>query len=932
MGLPSGTFTHPASGRLQVVFRGAWTADDAEWTGGDWDILLRCYVGSGGARRTAMVSLRNSTATIEVPYTGGAEVHVGMEYVTHGFGTAATVTAKDLTIACHLLPPVQRPRVLRFADLLQQLTEQLRPMALTPQTPRWEPDTDTGVHWFVRPLSAMATHSAAADRFTSEDPAAPGTTFFNHPLAADRDVNPIDPASVSTVGYASKTWTGTPVPMDTQVLTDTTTSPGTVLYYIRSSNGPGFTDPLDGVFKGTAIVEWNYADLSELEGASYETAWPGLSAVDKSVMSPGDTLWVCGEFDDQVLNVTGLSGIAGAYVKIRLDYPSDPGRINAARVLTGTWTPSGSEWWLPMPNTSECMLFQDDERLVGINTRSRCRARITAYDATADTINIGNIRRILTGHPIDIASDFVTDGLPAGLTANTRYYAIVVTSNWAFYSVSEAQYTLKLAASYADAIAGTAVDITGPPADPSRNAFVYVQQHDYPFYDPVIGALEPGQYAVDVVQQRLYMRPTSGAPGDYTLRLASESYAAIGACIYGENCSYIKILGGGEYGGLFADTPAPLGRVGMAHQNAIEFNGSGSDIVVDGLLIKGCRSGVAFLNVQRGTVRNSRVRDCAHHACGGESLTGTQEPDLLLERNWISEIGNKHEFGDAQALVTNPHCDRAIYRRNLVQHLGDNKKVSNPSGAVFDASAYVSAYLNWFDDCHGKTFELEAGNGEPPVLNPVVFASIVTRQGQGLPRSENLVQRVGLVHLSLNGPTDSGVIGARVIGNLVAWASIGNRAPDTLDDCGLVYQRTNNHSTGGGSNELAAFERNAVFSVDGPVWAIQKNANASAAPWPTRAADRNLYAGVPEFGIQTSSGTVLQTWSGAQIQGLAAGNWTADTGNDVHSELAVLSPQDLARGPTLAELEILRLYDEYDTYEQPTEDLMGAFPFADVAE
>jgi hypothetical protein len=96
-------------------------------------------------------------------------------------------------------------------------------------------------------------------------------------------------------------------------------------------------------------------------------------------------------------------------------------------------------------------------------------------------------------------------------------------------------------------------------------------------------------------------------------------------------------------------------------------------------------------------------------------------------------------------------------------------------------------------------------------------------------------------------------------------------------------------------------------------------------------ADRNLYAGVPEFGIQTSSGTVLQTWSGAQIQGLAAGNWTADTGNDVHSELAVLSPQDLARGPTLAELEILRLYDEYDTYEQPTEDLMGAFPFADVA-
>lgn len=931
MGVPTGVFSDPADCRLQVVFTCEWAVNEGEWTSGTWDILLRCYVGSGATRRTAMISLRNPTATIEVPYTGGTEVPVGMEYVTHGFGGTGTVEAHKLSIACHRLKTVDRPRVLRFADLLQQLTEQLRPMALTPQTPRWEPDSD-GDEWFVRPLSAMATNEDTAARFLSAVDEGEGGVC-NHPLSGARSPNPIDPDSVVALGYDNKTWTGASVPCQTQVLT--AVEDDVTVYYIRVTEGP---------VDGTVTITWNYADLDVLDGSTYALAWPSLPAVQwgSGAVQASDTLWVCGTHRGAGLTV-GASGTAGSYIKIRLDHPADPGRIDKAAPISTPWTAEGSEWWTPLANVSECMVYEDEHRLVGVNIRSRCRSNITAVNPAADTITFANIRRVDTGDVIDIASDFVGDKLPGGLSQNTRYYAIVVSSPWisspstTFYGVVAHTYVVKLAASYADAIAGTAIDLGPRGSEPPPNAFVFVRQTTAPFFDPVPGTLDPGEYAMDVVHQRLYYRPTTDTPAEHDVRVAAETYGgdaafgAVGSCIYGINRSYIKVLGGGEYGGLFADTPAPAGRLGLSNSNVIEFD-TGEHIVVDGVLIDGGRSGVTYKNVQYGTVRNSRIRNCAHHACGGEDLTGTQEPDLLLERNWISEIGNLHEFGDAQSLVTNPHCDRAIYRRNFVQHLGDNKKVSNPACAVFDASEDISCYLNWFDDCNGKTFELAAGNGEPPVLNPVIFANVTTRQGQGLPRDENLLQRVGLLHLVLNGPTDPGVIGARCIGNLVAWATIGNRAPDTLDDCGLIYQRTNNHTTGGGSNELAAFSRNAVFNVDGPVWASQKNTNAAAAPWPTRVADRNLYAGVPEFGIQTSSGTVLQTWSGAQIQGLAAGNWTADTGNDVHSELAVLSPQDLARGPTLAELEILRLYDEYDTYAQPTEDLMGAFPFADVAE
>lgn len=916
MGLPSGTFNQPASGRLQVVFSGQWRVDDADWTGGDWDIVLRCYVGTGADRRTATISLLNPTATLEVAYTGGTEVPVGMEYVAHSLEAEGTVAARKLSIACHLLPPVARPRVLRFDDLLQQLKEQLRPMSATPQTPRWLPDTN-GAEWFVRPLSAMATVEATAARFTAEDDTAPGTTRLNHPLAGERDSNPIDPDSVVVIGYPNKTWTPPGTPMLTTVQTEVID--GITYYYISATNGPGFTDPLDGQFKGTCTLSWRYADMSVLDGASYATARPGLLAAPQESMAPGDTLWICGRHENQTLNWT-VSGTPGAYVKLRLDYPGDPGEIIRAPKVITPWEPVGDEWRTAAPAMTQALLTEDGARLVGTHFMSRNRLTVTNINPTTDTISFSSIRPVTTGTAIDVGSDFVVEeALPVGLAANTRYYAIWVSGTMPFFSVSATPYTVKLALTYEDALAGVAVDIQSGMG--TRQMFVSITDTAYPFYDPQPGSLQPGQYAIDPVAQKIYYKPTTGTPGDHELRLHNATFAGAGACIVGFGVSYVKVLGGGEYGGLFG--VPPVGRCLMSNQNPLQFE-DGTDIVIDGVDIGVCRSGVLLSNIERGTVRNCRIRDIAWHACGGENVA-TEEPHQLLERNWISDVGLKHEFGDAQGTVTNPGCHHTIMRRNFVERLGRNSRVNSPSCAVYDSADDTYVYLNWWDNFIGRAVELMAGP-EGTTARAVVAANVCTRMNWRMVRSENLVQRNGFSITSIVGESDPGVPDARIFGNLIAWSRIGDQVSLTGDQCGLIYLRRANTTR---PATIEAFERNAIFNVDGPVFSRQYNGTALPA---VLNSDGNLYAGVPEFAVLVDDGVTVQAWSGLQIQGTGAGNWTADTGNDVHSELAVLTPQDLPRGPTVTDLELLRLYDEFDTDDPPTEDLMGAFPFADVAE
>lgn len=99
MGVPSGTFNHASSGRLQVTFRGKWLTNSGnDWGSGSLNLILRAYVGT----KTAILSIINNTAVIEVAYTGGTDVSVGMEYVTHSFSGPSTIEAKELECVCRL--------------------------------------------------------------------------------------------------------------------------------------------------------------------------------------------------------------------------------------------------------------------------------------------------------------------------------------------------------------------------------------------------------------------------------------------------------------------------------------------------------------------------------------------------------------------------------------------------------------------------------------------------------------------------------------------------------------------------------------------------------------------------------------------------------------------------------------------------------------
>lgn len=106
MGLPTGTFNYPSSGLLQVSFRGKWTTNSgADWGTGTLNLVLRAYVGTGTGAKTAILSILANTAVIEVPYTGGTSVAVGMEDVAHSFSGPSAIQASQLECVCRLFAP-----------------------------------------------------------------------------------------------------------------------------------------------------------------------------------------------------------------------------------------------------------------------------------------------------------------------------------------------------------------------------------------------------------------------------------------------------------------------------------------------------------------------------------------------------------------------------------------------------------------------------------------------------------------------------------------------------------------------------------------------------------------------------------------------------------------------------------------------------------
>lgn len=898
MGLPSGTFNTGRSGTLQVVFSGRWQVDGAEWASGADDLQLRCYVGEGATRRTAMIGLRNPTATVEVPYTADTSVAVGMEYVLHGFDLADEVAALDLRIACHVIAPAQRPRVLRFADLLQMLRDERAPVTATPTPAPWLTDI-SGTEWFVRSLSELATETETLTGALDEI----GFKAF----ACDPLNRRIDPASmVATSTFGAETIEARPVVRDDV--------PGGYCVKIFDGHPDGFYE-----------LTYRCVPAGTYDGTSLGTPFAGIESVAWWDIEPGDTLWVCGTFVDETVNIQA-SGTAGAWLKVRLDHPSMPAVIRqATEVNPASWQSEPNGEYSIYMKTPNNMVFEDGERLYGTSVSSRVRTLVTATDVDTDTITFVNPRLCTTGKAVVVPRDFSDARLPAGLEFQTTYYLIVLSFTGTPNFSGNVTYQCKLAASYADALAGTPVDILD--AGDGQPWFLWVTQAEYPYYDPIPGSLQPGQFGYDPLTLRLFYKPSSGTPADHVVEVSNDKTTFTGSGLYMLDRSYVRVMGGGEYGGLFG-TPC-VGRIERCHLNGILVQG-GSDVVIDGVEVDGARSAIVFQGTVRAVARNGWYRNLAWHACGAERTTDS-EPDMILERNRIGQISRQADFGDAQATVTNPGSHRTHMRRNFVDQNGRNTQALNTGTAVIDSSEDVMIYWNWWHRCQGDVVEVGSGTGGPALRGRVIGNVCTQGNIETLPESEKKQDRPAFVLCAQSGTLELNPISLELVaGNLVADSNYRTRAGASNVTGGCFYLRSPNTQP----NAVQAIVRNAVLSPDGAVYSVHRTGVSQLMPV-IEYSDYNLFAATPEFAHFQTGATKSPIYTGAQIQGAESGAWSFDQGHDLHSELAVRALGDPLAEPTTEMLEFLRdddHLDSYDTGDFPGMHCVGSFPFNAVLE
>lgn len=112
MGYPSGTFSDPSAGRLEVHFNSRFNSSAVSggsgdwWTGGaSWNVVLKCSVtDAGGTVYKAFIDFKTPHALITLDYPGGnAAWTVAIEYYSDSQGGLGSVSSIAPTITCILI-------------------------------------------------------------------------------------------------------------------------------------------------------------------------------------------------------------------------------------------------------------------------------------------------------------------------------------------------------------------------------------------------------------------------------------------------------------------------------------------------------------------------------------------------------------------------------------------------------------------------------------------------------------------------------------------------------------------------------------------------------------------------------------------------------------------------------------------------------------
>lgn len=666
------------------------------------------------------------------------------------------------------------------------------------------------------------------------------------------------------------------------------------------------------------------------DGTSYATAWGGYSEIVWGSLGADTTLWVCGTWSD--INFTiDAEGTSGHPFDIRLDHPSDPARIwNSTPIPSGDWTASGvnGEYWVgtvggsPVDN-GELMLYVDGERSFGCskssgNTRN-IRFVVTPVSAS---INLGNSsitffsteRTYVTGDKVIIPFAGNDLSLPAPLVKGVQYYVIALAAD-----------TIQFAASYADAIAGTEIILTDDGDGDIWKVF-HETPDQTPYLDPQPGTLQPGQHWWDGVNSRLYWKPPAGVPADYETSLSVDRNSIVGAALYMTSRDYVRIWGGGEYGGIFGVGPA--GKVGRCHTNAIQCD-SCNYILIDGVGVYGCRSGIAFKGGIGNVSRNCRVADSGWHGVGGEGGS-VLETDLIHERHWITDVGHKFDWGDMQGIVFNAGNNDSHIRRNLLQRVGRNAANCNQGVLVCDTSSRSHIHRNIIDDCYGEAIEVGCGSAfpTPPQTNvdSSATSNIIYRLNRDLGGyGSNQSFTVSPYQVRAQ-KADSLISRFKFMGNLVGFSRTPSDAGGEIR--GLLLLRANNFLTAVVSD--IEFKRNAATELppSAAMWSVASYASGGA-PNPTFVSDYNLWTMAWPFLRREHTGDPVLVYEADHVVGSSAGYWVYDSGQDANSVLIASTPADIDTAPDLgaAALEFLRQDDGFDSLDAPTEAGIGRFPF-----
>lgn len=109
MAYPSGTFSDPSPGRLEVHFSSEFSSSAAggDWWGGggSWNVILKCTINdNAGNVKTAVIQFGTPTATVTMDYPGGnAAWTLAIEHYNHSYGGLGGVSAINPTITAFLI-------------------------------------------------------------------------------------------------------------------------------------------------------------------------------------------------------------------------------------------------------------------------------------------------------------------------------------------------------------------------------------------------------------------------------------------------------------------------------------------------------------------------------------------------------------------------------------------------------------------------------------------------------------------------------------------------------------------------------------------------------------------------------------------------------------------------------------------------------------